>query len=211
MNEKEYVEKLAEQADDTVDLLSSRRKGERERMICAAFLRCLGIEFSPEEITLPESDPPDVVFRDARFEVMIIIDEDRKMHADWKVEANKRHAATRLDDLGAPYHPSSPMEPAKVADRLVAELAKKASHYGPKTCLDLDALVYINLQKWHLYPISQIKVPEELRSQGWRSVSFIFSPYSHVVFTTSEAPDLLRGYEGRVKQECKNPGGMFEL
>lgn len=179
-------------------------------MICAAFLRCLGVEFSPEEITLPESDPPDVVFRDARFEVMIILDEDRKMHADWKAEASKRHSATRLDDLGKPYHPSSPMEPAEVADRLVAGLAKKASRYGPKTCSELDALVYINIQKKHFYPASQIEVPEELQSQGWRSVSFIFSPYSHVVFTTSEAPDLLRGYEGHIKQECKNPDGIFE-
>lgn len=210
MNEKEYVEKLAEQADDTVDLLSSRRKGERDRIICAAFLRCLGVNFSPEEITLPESDPPDVVFRDARFEVMIIPDEDRKMHAEWKAEASKRHAATRLHDLGETYHPSSPMEPAEVADLLVARLAKKASHYGPKTCSELDALVYINLQKKHLYPASQIEVPKELRSQGWRSVSFIFSPYSHVVFTTSEAPDILRGYEGHIKQECKNPDGIFE-
>lgn len=211
MNERDHVKKLVEQADDTVDLLSSRCKNERERMICAAFLRCLGIEFSPKEITVPERDPPDLVFQGAQFEVMIVLDEERKMHADWKAKANMRHAAKRLDDLGGAYHPSSPMEPAEVADRLVTALAQKATHYDPKTCSELDALVYINLQKRHLYPISKIEVPGELRSQGWRSVSFVFSPYSHVVFTAAEAPDFLRGHEGHTKQECKNPDGIFEL
>ena len=211
MNEEDYVKELAKQADDTVDLLSSVRKSERERMICAAFLRCLGVEFSPTEIALPDSDPPDVVFRDGQFEIMIVLDEERKMHADWRAEANKRHAAKGLDDLGEPYHSSSPMKSAEIVERLVSELSKKATHYGPKTCSELDALAYINLQGRHLYPISEIDVPEDFQSQGWRSVSFIFSPYSHVVFTTAKAPDFLCSHKGRTKQECKNPDEIFEL
>jgi Putative endonuclease, protein of unknown function (DUF1780) len=72
MCEREYIGRLADQADDTVDLLSSARKGERERRTCAAFLRCLGINFSSSQIRLSKNEPPNVIFHDANFEVMEI-------------------------------------------------------------------------------------------------------------------------------------------
>ncbi len=93
MDEREYMRRLADEAHDTVDMLSSHRKGERERRAAAAFLRCLGVDFYPDELVSPESDPPDVIFRDARFEVMIMLGEGRRMHADWKEKANQRESA----------------------------------------------------------------------------------------------------------------------
>jgi len=73
MDEREYMQQLAAEAHDTVDMLSSHRKGERERRAAAAFLRGLGVDFSPDELVTPKSDPPDVIFRGARFEVMIML------------------------------------------------------------------------------------------------------------------------------------------
>ena len=199
MTEQEYVKRLANEAHDTVDLLSSQRKGELERRVCAAFLRCLRVDFSPEEIATPESDPPDVVFRGARFEVMTVLDEGRKMQADWKNEASRRDAAETLEDLGEPYTPSVAMPAGEVVFLVNTELNKKASHYGSKTCSGLDALVYLNLLKSHLYPLSDVKVPLELRSQGWRSVCFVFPPCSSVVCATPEAPNFLRQLHGQVR------------
>lgn len=63
MDEREYIQCLAEEARDIVDLLSSPSKGEREGMVSAAFLRCLGVEFSPAELILSDNDPPDVGLR----------------------------------------------------------------------------------------------------------------------------------------------------
>lgn len=211
MNEREYLQQLADEAHDTVGMLSSHRKAERERRACAAFLRCLGVHFSPNELVTPESDPPDVVFRDARFEVMVVLDRGRKMHADWKKEASRRDSAQTLDDLVEPYHPTVPMSFEEAVCLVVAELGPKGSHYGPRTCSQLDALVYVDCQGRHLYPISEASLPRELRAQGWRSVCVLFPPYSYVLFALPEAPEFLRDLEGIAKQECNNPDVWFDV
>jgi len=211
MDEREYIRQLAAEAHDTMDMLSSHRKGERERRVVAAFLRCLGVDFSSDELVTPESDPPDVIFRGARFEVMIMLDEGRKMHADWKKKANQRDAAQSLDDPIESYHPSVPIPFRDMVSLVIAEIGRKASHYEPNTRSQLDALLYINLLGRHLYPLSEAHVPWELQAQGWRSVCFLFAPYSHVLSVTPETPIFLRHYEGSTRQECQNPDMMFDL
>jgi hypothetical protein len=211
MDEREYVRQLAANVHDTAEMLSSHRKVERERRAVAAFLRCLGVDFFPEELVTPGSDPPDVMFRDARFEVMIKLDEGRKMHADWKKKAEQRDSAQFIEALVESYHPSSPVPFQDIVSLVVAELGEKASHYGWNTCSQLDALLYINPLGKHLYPLSKAHVPEELHAQGWRSVCFLFAPYSHVLAVTPEAPDFLRQHEGRTRQECQNPDVLFDL
>ena len=211
MDEREYVRQLAADAHETVGMLSSHRKGERERRAVAAFLRCLGVDFSPEELVAPECDPPDVVFRDARLEVMIMLDEGRKMHADWKKKAGQRDSSRSLEELVESSHPSIPVPFQDVVSLVVAELGQKASHYGSNTCSQLDALLYINLLGKRLYPLSKAHAPEELRAQGWRSVCFLFAPYSHVLAVTPETPEFLRQHEGGTRQECQNPDVMFHL
>ena len=122
MDERDYLRQLADKAHDTLHMLSSHRKAERERRACAAFLRCLGVYFSPHELVSPQNDPPDVLFRDTGFEVMIILDNGRKMHADWKKEASRRNSAQTLDDLVEPYHPSVPTSVEEAVRLIVAEL-----------------------------------------------------------------------------------------
>lgn len=211
VNEQDYIWRLAAEAHETVDMLSSHRKGEREQRVSAAFLRCLGVDFSPDGLVAPANDPPDVVFRDARFEVMIVLDEGRRMHADWKEEASRRDSVHSLDDLAESYQSSVPMSLKEAVCLVVAKLRPKASHYGPKTCSQLDALVYINCKRRYLYPISEVIAPTELQSQSWRSVCFLFLPYSHVLFATPEAPEFLRNLKGRTRQECDNTDVWFEL
>lgn len=211
MTERDYIRRLADDAHDTVDLLSSRRKGERERCMCAAFLRSLGVGFSPCELIVPKSDPPDVIFRDARFELMIMLDAGREMHADWKALAEQRDTAKSLDELQERHLPSVPMALAEVVNRITAELAQKASRYDTNTRSGLDALVYFNLRGRHLDPGSRADVPVGLRSQGWRSVSFIFPPYSQVLLAAPTAPSFLRECEGSIRCEWGNCDTLFEL
>jgi len=98
MDEQEHLRQLTDEARDMVDMLSSPRKSERERRVVAAFLRCLGVGFCPVELIAQESDPPDVVFRDARFEVMICRDEGRKMPAVCEIDFS---FTGRIDDGSA--------------------------------------------------------------------------------------------------------------
>jgi len=211
MTEREYIQKLASDAHDTVHLLAPGRKREREQRVCAAFLRCLGVDLSPDELTAPASDPPDVAFRDAKFEVMIVLDVGRRMHADWKARASKLDASETMEDLLEPYRPTVPMALAELVDLITAKLAQKASHYGSEVCSELDALVYVNLRRRHLDPRFRAEVPAGLKSQGWRSVCVLFPPYSLVLLAVPEAPNFLRGCEGATRQRCQDPDAMFEL
>lgn len=66
MTEDEYLKTLAEEAQRTAALLSDQK--ELERRTCAAFLRCLGVGFRPNESVAPKENagPPDIIFRDAK-------------------------------------------------------------------------------------------------------------------------------------------------
>lgn len=69
-----WLESLSDQAADTVDLLGNARKQEREKRTCAAFLRCAGINFNADLIISSTTEPPDVLFNSAHFEITIVLD-----------------------------------------------------------------------------------------------------------------------------------------
>jgi hypothetical protein len=76
-----WLESLRAEATDTVGLLGNARKQERERRTCAAFLRCLGVDFSADQIAASTTEPPDVVFRQALFEITIVLPPSRRMES----------------------------------------------------------------------------------------------------------------------------------
>jgi hypothetical protein len=78
----EIFEAIRENALDTVDFLGNARKVERERSVCAAFLRCAGVDFSSDQLLRSAVELPDVTFGDARFEVMLHLPLGRAMHGE---------------------------------------------------------------------------------------------------------------------------------
>lgn len=209
--EKEYLERLVTEAQETIYFFSSGRKPERERSACAAFLRCLGIDFVSEEIIFMQKDPPDVVFRSARFEVLEVLDQGRKRHDEWKAKRERRKQAKTLNNLLRPYRPPYPLSYAEVLNLITQALAKKAARYGQSTCADLDALVCVNLLSNVLDPQSPIPSTDELSHQGWRSVSMIMPLFSHVFFTRGSAPTFLQQFAGQTRNKCKNLDTLFKL
>ena len=211
MNEREYSEDLVLHADDTVNFLSNERKQERERSVCAALLRCLGIEFSPTEIISSNVEPPDVIFREGRFEVMIILDEGRKMHQEWKAKYEKFSNAKPSDDLSEPATTLASMSYEIIIDLVTKSLNKKAQHYNQKGSANLDALVYMNLKGKYLDKESPPPEITQLRSQGWRSVSILFHSCALVLYAKPSAPPFLRKVVGRTMAEWNSPFGLFDL
>src|SRR5512132_2955125 len=71
--ERDYLRQWRERADEDVSFFSDdrggKRRAERERSYCAAFLRCLGVPFAIAELKSVTSEPTDVIFRDARFQL----------------------------------------------------------------------------------------------------------------------------------------------
>jgi hypothetical protein len=177
------------------------------------FLRALGVPFAVEELRwMPAGqDPPDVRFQDACFEVCERLDEGRRRHDEVKADIQRYEQAKTFNDiLVDPFHPC-PMAYHEVYAHLLAALAEKASRYGPKGCATLDALVYMQLID--RFPLTSSLLPDNtvLRQQGWRSVSFLMSISSHVVYATEAAPVFLREYVGQTRRQWEDPPTFFCL
>lgn len=69
--ENDILNELKKHATDTRTFLSNKMKPERERSVCRAFLRAIGVSFEESEIIAPTDEPADVAFRDARFQIRV--------------------------------------------------------------------------------------------------------------------------------------------
>lgn len=210
-SEREHLDTLAAEAEDTVRFFSNDMKPERERSACAALLRCLGIDFSTEEIESPKIEPPDVIFRTARFEVLEILNAGRKRHDDWKAESHRRKIAKSLDDLAKPYRPPAPLSYGDVAGLVTGSLNRKAERYSRSERARLDALVYVNLKNKFLDLDSPHPSFDQLSTQGWRSVSLLMPPYGLVLCAQHSASPFLLNLVGQTKSEWPSPDGLFDL
>lgn len=207
---RKWLESLRSEAKDTVDLLGNARKPEREQRTCKAFLRCLGIRFWSDQVICSPSEPPDVLFDSARFEVTVIYDDGRQIHAEWKAEGQRREAASEVRDLFFSYRPKQALTDSKLIRLLTEALTKKASRYAkrPQSCSDLDALIYVN-QRVEL--AGALSTPFDLpEQQGWRSVSVLVPPRSCVLYAGAGAPRFLSDLVGQIKEDWPKPFGMFD-
>lgn len=208
-SEQEFLRRLADQADDTVSLFSDSRKSERERRVCAAFLRCLGISFDIKDlVSVPKQDePPDVRFRDAAFEVKVNHG-DQKVHGQWKARAQRYRDAKTTDDVLAPGVTPEPWSSSQALECVMGVLKKQK--YSPDTRSSLDVLTYLDLPGPFLAVGSKTPETTELEKLGWRSVSVLFPPYACVLAVSSSAPDFLARLVGVIKRES-NPNQWFEI
>ena len=55
--EREYLEALRRHSAETRRLFSNTQKAEREKMVCRAFLRCIGVGFSEDEMAVGAREP----------------------------------------------------------------------------------------------------------------------------------------------------------
>jgi len=195
MNEAEYLGKLRDHVIETRRIFSEAMKPERERMVCRAFLRCLGVAFSDCEIQAPAQEPVDVIFRSASFQIRELMEPNCKRGDELKEFQQKIAKSSSIEDLMTSYQPPSPMSLSQLAVEVKNALTEKCQKYG-RGCNDLDALVYVNLSDTYLNASSNFPDLSDLRAQGWRSVSVLFAPYSLVLCATGSAPSFLRASEG---------------
>lgn len=206
-DEYEYLEGLRKYAFKTREFLSNPCKAERERAMCRAFLRLRGIEFAEGELIAPASEPTDVAFRDARFQIREL--RDNKPQKEWKERQQRYATATSLDDIIEPYSSPHPIDFGTLLPRVEIALSAKAAKYG-SGCKDIDALVYIDLQSGFLLTRPSIGRADHSRLQGWRSVSLLFPPCGIVVFATPLAPAFIREAAGTVATNWLDIDGLFE-
>lgn len=207
--ETEYLEELRKHASDTRSFLGNKEKPERERSVCRAFLRAIGVAFEECELIAPTDEPADVNFRKARFQIREILEPNRRRGDDWKEKEKKYSEANSLSDLMDPYSSPISVELQMLVPKIVDALSEKAQKYGAG-CNNIDALVYVNLENQFLAPDSDLPNLNKLQSQGWRSASFVFPPYGVILFATSTAPDFLTSMKPGQYMEWQDIESLFE-
>jgi len=192
-------------------LFFNKNKTVREKMVARAFLRCLGVKFSEDELVVGPEEPVDISFKSARFQIMEILG-DRKRGLELDEQSERYQKAKSINDVTGPWHDSEPLSFTDVSRDIAESLSAKASKYGVQACAKLDALAYVNIPGRHLYPLTPKLDPtaaEGLHRHGWRSVSMVFIPYSCVLVAKEDCPELLRSKTGRVRMKWPHPGGWF--
>lgn len=206
-----YIDRLIKNTEESIHFFSNKKKTDRERCVCAALLRCIGVTFFSDQIQANNNDPPDVLFKSANFEVIELYDKGRKRHDEYKTRLEILHKASSINDTLVHIHQRTPITYQELNNEVSRALKIKSKKYGKKLCSNLDALVYVGLSNRFLDIKSPLPEYNNLISQGWRSVSFVMPPFSHIVFCKEKEPDFLVSVAGRTKQKWKYPDGFFDL
>jgi len=203
--EREYLAALRRQIAETRRLFSNPQKPEREKMVCRAFLRSIGVEFSEDEIAVGASEPVDIAFRDAAFQITEVLDEGRKRSLEHKELEIRYQNACSARDVMEPWRGPEAMEFGEVVSVTAKRLDKKFAKLGQQGCRGIDALVHVDLFRpviRYLYPAAFVETDDAntMRAHGWRSVSVLMIPYATVLFADETAPPFLRHRQCTVLQ-----------
>ncbi len=207
-----HLAKSRRHAGDTLRYLSNALKPERERAVCRAFLRSLGVRFTDDEIKATCQEPADVCFREARFQIRELIERGRRRGDQWKRRQTRWNKPRSVAGTTERVTTPTPMKRFELVDAVTGALEHKSKKYGPSGCSTTDALVYADLTGTRfLMRRSTAQDLSRLWPQGWRSVSVLFPPYGIVLLARNTAPELLRRLVGKVRKTWRKPDGLFDV
>lgn len=189
MTDEEFLEDRRNALRESVEYFSAKNKPERERWVCHEFIKNLGLSYDEPEVVTPNDEPPDVVFRDCRFEIKELLDPGRRRHAEYKASLQKALKTTDPQDLLEQYTPQD-ITPQQIGDRILKELKVLQEHYAPSARRHLDVLFYVNLQE-HFLKVGPMPPALLFAPYGWRSVSAIIGWSALVMFAAPDASALL--------------------
>ncbi|MEQ4285625.1 DUF1780 domain-containing protein [Pseudomonas syringae] len=199
MDDSDYLRLLTIQAEQANAFLSNARKWERERWVCQRLLQGLNIAHRNEDFTPATQEPPDVLFRDGRFEVFFVLDEGRRLNDEWREELARRRSAFSLSQLVRREAKPKRIPTSELLHRLAPTLRKKSTNYRERG-IDLgglDIIAFASLKREVLDLNSHFPPPTEYLRQGWRSLSLVGPTFARVLFAHPGAPDFLRTNLGR--------------
>ena len=198
MDDSDYLRLLTRQAEEANAFLSNARRWERERWVCQRLLTALNVRHRQDEFSTGQ-EPPDVLFRDANFEVFFVLDKGRRLNDEWKEELERRRSALSLSQLLRRETRPRRIPAVELQARRSPTLRKKAHNYRERglDLGDLDLLAYVSLKRDVLDLNSHFPPPGEYLRQGWRSLSLVGPRFARVLFAHPDAPDFLRQNLGR--------------
>src|SRR5690606_36997075 len=145
----------------------------------------------------PDDDPPDVVFRAARFEIKEILDQGRRRHDEYKAELERAKSLTDPVDTLQMFTPKD-AHILEIFERCESAAQALENKYPKALKAELDLLFYVNLQR--VFKVIETPYPstDHLGQLGWRSVSFVIGQASGCFFARADAPDFIKAARGRL-------------
>jgi hypothetical protein len=198
MTDKEFLEDRRRALQKSIEYFSAKNKSERERWVCLEFVNNLGITFDESEAVSSDDEPPDVVFRDSRFEIKELLDPGRRRHAEYKASLQTALSATDPQDLMEQYSPQD-ITALQIGERILEKLKDLENHYASAVRGQLDLLFYVNLLE-HALKAGPMPLATAFAPFGWRSVSAVMGWGSFVLFAASNAPSFLSSKVGTLTQ-----------
>ena len=198
MDDSDYLRLLTIQAEQANAFLSNARKWERERWVCQRLLQGLNIAYRSEDFTPAGQEPPDVLFRDAAFEVFFVLDEGRRLNDEWREELQRRRSAFSLSQLVR--REARPRRISAGAARAPGPDAAQEGAQLSGTRAGSERAGYHRLrqpQARSAGPQQPLPAAYRIPAPGWRSLSLVGPTFARVLFAHPDAPDFLRGNLGR--------------
>lgn len=200
VDDESYLNDIRNGLKNSVEFFASQDKFIRERWVVENFLTNLSIQFTETDLS-PGADPPDVIFRDAQFEVKEILDKGRKRHTEYKRALDRANATVDPAETIEMYSPKdiSVQEVYALVHSVAADFATRK--YAPKTRIQMDLLCYVNLED--VTGLVETPFPDitSLALLGYRSVSFLNGHRSCVLCADPNAPSFLRLPSGIIHRE----------
>lgn len=190
MNEIDLIQDNIKALEESVKYYSPQKKEERELWVGNSFIASLNIQFEDDEIKTPEQDPPDVIFRDAEFEIKEILDPNRRRHEEYKKLLEKAYLIKKPDELLTQFRPVEKTI-TEIYQLCLEKTQSLVNKYAPSVIKSTDLLYYINLQ--NVMGLIETPFPDttDLKKLGWRSVSFVMGLRSCVLTTNNNASSFL--------------------
>ncbi len=186
-----FLEDLQYGLEHSVNYFADENKQTRESWIVHEFLSNLELPFLETEIITSPSDPPDVIFRDALFEIKEILDHGRRRHQEFKEQLIRSFTVEDPADLLSPCVLIYDLTPQDIIQLIEEKLKQLEKKYAPAVRFKLDLLFYIN---WihHTLKIERMPDLNGLEKFGWRSITALFGWASIIYYASDAAPGFLQ-------------------
>ncbi len=197
-DDREYIDGQVAALKKSLVFFSNKCKPSRERWVVNELLEYMQIETPSDEIRFSQDEPPDIVFRDYRFEIKEILDNGRKRTEEYKASLSKAEKANDASSLLEHYTPNKlPIESALVL--ALSKTEQWSVKYSTSARQNLDLLIYLNLRGT---TIVGSELPStivlKIAEFGWRSFSFVSNNNALIVAATTKAPSFLQSLVGKI-------------
>ena len=194
---EKFREERIFEIQESIAFFSNPHKRQRDLWVAKHFLRGYLPAQNLEDVVIPNSDPPDIVFRDMNFEVKEVLDPGRRRHDELREQLEKARWARKYADFLSVGGSIRKCTTAMVQQRLKDEVGKLSKKYARGVQESTDLLFYVNPRS-----AQYVHALDELASEwgefDFRSVSFIFHRNSLVICAKHDAPVLLRENVGKL-------------